>query len=79
MEVTQLTHQQDWKELRQTVCKEKLIIIFSLLQALITIFEQNFNELCCLSNALGVDIFITYELPSNKKEKVGYQFLSTGL
>ena len=79
MEVTQLTHQQDCKELRQTVCKEKLIIIFSLLQALITIFEQNFNELCCLSNALGVDIFITYELPSNKKEKVGDQFLSTGL
>ena len=70
MEVTQLRHQQDWNELRQTVCKEKLIIIFSLLQALITIFEQNFHEPCCLSNALGVDIFITYELPSNKKEKV---------
>ena len=36
-------------------------------QALIAIYEQNFNELWCLSNALGVDIFITPELPLRKK------------
>ena len=38
-------------------------------QALIAIYEQNFNKLWCLSNALGVDIFITPELPLREKAR----------
>ena len=61
MEVTQLRHQQDWKELRQTVCKEKLIIIFSLLQALITIFVYQMHWVLISSSR-------TNYLPIKKKK-----------